>query len=95
MKYVQHTVMAVAFQIGFAVPDFKPEKLIVGGAAASCYFFGREIAQAEYRWIEAFGGGLRANMGTMDRFDPRVWKLTDILDFALPALVTTALNFIL
>ena len=45
----------------------------IGAALPCAYFVGREVAQAEYRWIEAFGGGLRANMPWWAAFDVRVW----------------------
>jgi len=52
--------------------------LALGWPAGACFlpavfFLGREIAQAEYRWIEKFAGGLRANMPWWGGFDYRVW----------------------
>lgn len=38
-------------------------------AAASAWVISREITQAEYRWIEQFGGGLRANLPWWGGFD--------------------------
>jgi hypothetical protein len=64
----------------------------VGGALASSYFIGREVAQAEYRWIEQFGTGLRADMPWHAAFDPRVWKSADqIADLIAPVIVTLAI----
>lgn len=65
-----------------------------GGAGATLYFIGREIAQAEYRWIEKYGEGLRKNMPWWGRFDPRVWDLHSVTDFVIPALITAAAYFI-
>lgn len=92
MKYLKHTVMAVAAQ-GALYATGVP--LSVGCAAASMFFIGREVTQAEYRWIEHYGIGLRANMGFWDRFDPRVWKPTDVLDWVLPAVVTSLVAYFL
>lgn len=48
-----------------------------GGALPTGYFIGRELAQAEYRWIEQLGTGLRADMPWNAVFDPRVWQTVD------------------
>jgi len=63
------------------------------GAAASCaWSICREITQAEYRWIEHFGGGLRANMPWWGGFDPRVWQSSDPwLDWIVPTAAAIAL----
>lgn len=37
------------------------------------FFIGREHAQAEYRWIETFGLGKRANIPWWATLDKRVW----------------------
>lgn len=37
------------------------------------FFIGREIAQAEYRWIEKFGNGKRVNMHWYAPIDLRLW----------------------
>ncbi len=63
-----------------------------GGALPLGYFVGRELAQAEYRWIEQVGTGLRADMPWHAAFDPRVWQSADqIADWFGPLIVTTAI----
>jgi hypothetical protein len=63
-----------------------------GAAAASAWFISREITQAEYRWIEQFGGGLRANMPWWGGLDPRVWQHLDPwIDWIAPSLVVVAI----
>jgi hypothetical protein len=61
----------------------------LGGAAAACaWAISREITQAEYRWIEKYGGGLRANMPWWGGLDIRVWQKVDPwLDWGLPSLL--------
>ncbi len=55
------------------------------GAIAGCTFFiAREHTQAEYRWIEKFGKGKRSNMPWWGGFDPRVWDVASLMDFAVP-----------
>ena len=58
-----------------------------GAAAACAWSISREITQAEYRWIEQFGGGLRANMPWWGGFDPGVWHGDAMLDWAVPSLI--------
>lgn len=79
-----HVAIAVVIQVvlGFATGNWWY------GAAASLIFVGREQAQAEYRWIERYGSRLRANMPWWGGFDPKVWNLKSLLDFALPVAVT-------
>ena len=52
----------------------------------------REITQAEYRWIEHFGHGLRANMPWWGGLDPQVWQHADPwLDWLVPLIATVLL----
>lgn len=62
-----------------------------GALVASAWAVSREVTQAEYRWIELYGSGLRANMPWWGGLDPRVWQKPDAwLDWILPtALVFT------
>ena len=62
-----------------------------GGALTSAgWAISREITQAEYRWIEQFGGGHRANMPWWGGFDPAVWhKLDPWLDWIAPTLLAS------
>ena len=39
------------------------------------YFIGRELAQAEYKWINTYGGGFRKNMPWYGSLDYRVWDV--------------------
>ena len=59
-----------------------------GAAAAIAWAVSREIAQAEYRWIEHYGGHLRANMPWWGGLDPKVWGYADPwLDWIAPSFV--------
>ncbi|BEV00061.1 hypothetical protein [Novosphingobium olei] len=60
-----------------------------GAAFGAAFFIGREITQAEYRWIEKFGECRRANMPWWGPFDLRVWAKADQwLDWIVPSLGT-------
>lgn len=56
----------------------------MGGA---CFYAGREHAQAEYRWIAAYGHGHRKNMPWWGGLDPRAWNVKSVADVLLPCLV--------
>ncbi len=81
----EHAVCTATIQ---TIVGFLSRNWWAGGALASGYFIGREVAQAEYRWIEQFGTGLRADMPWHAAFDPRVWKNADqIADLIAPVVV--------
>lgn len=61
------------------------------------FYFGREHAQAEYRYIEAHGRK-RANCPWWCGFMPEAWTLKGLLDWILPlgvALGAIVLSFLL
>jgi hypothetical protein len=55
----------------------------------SAFYVGREVAQAEYRYIEAHGGK-RADCPWWCGFLPQAWTLKSLLDFLLPLAVSIA-----
>lgn len=62
-----------------------------GACFGAAFFIGREITQAEYRWIESFGLGQRANMPWWGAFDRRVWRKADQwLDWIVPLIAACA-----
>lgn len=58
-----------------------------GAGVGITIFVIRELTQAEYRWIERFGDGKRANLPFWGAFDYRVWDLGSLTDWLVPALV--------
>ena len=86
-----HAAVSVAIQItvGFASGDW-----LSGGIAACTWFIAREHTQAEYRWIERFGNGLRKNMPQWGGFDYRVWNAASALDFIVPIIACTGIYYI-
>ena len=86
---IEHILLAILIQLLVRIIS---GSWISGTIAACAWFLSREIAQAEYRWIEQFGSGLRANMPWWGGVDPRVWKRPDPwLDWIVPSLVTSAI----
>ena len=60
----------------------------LGALLGVVWFVSREQTQAEYRWIEWFGGGLRANLKPLSFLDPRVWNRHSLIfNLALPVAV--------
>lgn len=82
----EHALIALALQ---ALIGLVTGRWWAGAALTSGYFIGREVAQAEYRWIEQFGEGLRANLPWNAVFDPRVWQTADQTADWLGPLVAT------
>lgn len=87
MEIIEHTLVAITVQVIIASIT---GRWWAGALLTSGYFIGREIAQAEYRWIEQFGGGLRANLPWWGAADPRVWQRADQIADWLGPLVATA-----
>lgn len=83
---VEHIILAVVIQATVALIW---RSWGAGAVAALAWSVSREIAQAEYRWIEQYGGHLRANMPVWGGLDPRVWQHLDPwLDWIVPTVVT-------
>ena len=74
MNFHEHLLAALLIQ---AIIGTTTRNWWAGAALASAYFIGREVAQAEYRWIELLSAGRRANMPWWGPFDPRVWQRPD------------------
>lgn len=93
MNYFAHALAAVALQLLIRRCG---GSWWLGAGIASAYFIGREIAQAEYRWIELFGHGRRANMPWWGPLDLRVWpKLDQWIDWIGPLVATCAVALIM
>lgn len=86
LTLIEHTLLAAMLQ---AIIGALTGNWWAGGALASSYFLGREIAQAEYRWIELFGEGLRANMPWHALLEPQVWQNADQIADWLGPIVST------
>ena len=66
----------------------------LGAAFGAAFFIGREIAQAEYRWIEAYGEGKRANLPWWGAFTPKAWTVKSVVDFVAPAAACAAVAWV-
>lgn len=92
MGLFEHILIALGIQ---ALVGWVTRNWWAAAALPSGYFIGREVAQAEYRWIENFGDGLRANMPWHAVFDPRVWETHDqIADWLGPVTACIAVALI-
>lgn len=92
MQHLAHPVIALVMQalIAIASGDWW-----VGAVAGSFYFVGREYAQAEYRVIERFYGGMRKHMPYFGGLELRAWTLKGVLDFVLPSIVVAFVAWLL
>jgi hypothetical protein len=86
---IGHILLALGIQL---IVRLITRSWSAGAAAACTWFVSREITQAEYRWIEQFGAGRRANMPWWGGLDARVWQHLDPwLDWIVPSLVVAAI----
>jgi len=81
-----HIIPAVIIQLLFAPIDWW-----FGALFASGYYFGREMAQAEYRVIQQYYDDRRSKMPWYGAFEARAWDKKSMLDWVLPATVTIAI----
>ncbi|MDQ3144507.1 MAG: hypothetical protein M3Q57_06465 [Pseudomonadota bacterium] len=85
---IEHIILAVLIQL---VVVLLSRNWVAGAVAACAWSISREITQAEYRWIEQYGGGLRANMPWWGGLDHRMWQYADPwLDWLVPSLAALA-----
>jgi hypothetical protein len=94
-KYINisHILICLALQgIGYALT----KNPFVGAIAGIFFFAGREIAQAEYRNIEASPSRLRKNMSVFGGLNPKYWTLKALLaDLTIPSVIVITIAFIL
>jgi hypothetical protein len=85
MKHLEHSGYALLFM---AIVGLLTANWFAGACFGSAFFVGREHAQAEYRVIQTYYGGKRANMPWYGGFEPRGWDRKSVLDFVLPIAAT-------
>jgi hypothetical protein len=86
---LEHLAAALLIQafIGFATGNWW-----AGAALGAGAFIGREHAQAEYKWIEHYGHGRRANLPWWGWADPRVWNFHSwFWNLALPVVAVVVI----
>lgn len=89
---IEHIVLALLIQLAIVLIW---KNWIAGTAAACAWSISREITQAEYRWIEHHGDGLRANMPWWGGLDPLVWQYPDPwLDWIVPCALAIGIALI-
>ena len=90
---ISHILICLAFQgIGYALT----KNPFIGAIAGMFFFAGREIAQAEYKNIEASESKLRKDMSVLGGFNPKYWTLKALLaDLTIPSLLVITIAIIL
>jgi hypothetical protein len=86
-------LICLAFQgIGYVLT----KNPFIGAIAGVFFFLGREIAQTEYRNIEASESKLRKDMSVFGGFNPKYWTLKALLaDLTIPSVIVITIAFIL
>lgn len=82
-----HVLLTFLVQIAFGAIT---RNWWVGGLVMAAFYVGREITQAEYRWISSFGEGRRANMPFWGGLDWQVWNVKSLGDVLAPMLAALA-----
>ena len=91
LQIMHHIPIALVIQFCTYLLGFD---LWAGAAAGMWYFIGREYAQAEYRLIEHYYGGKRANMPTFAPLkETRAWDKKSITDWVTPAIAVLVVAF--
>ena len=85
MKILEHSAYALLFM---AIVGLLTGNWFAGACFGSAFFVGREHAQAEYRVIQKFYDGKRANMPWYGGFERRGWDMKSMLDWILPTVFT-------
>lgn len=85
MKNLEHSAYALLFM---AIIGLLTGNWFASACFGSAFFVGREHAQAEYRVIQTYYDGKRANMPWYGGFERRAWDVKSILDFVLPIAAT-------
>lgn len=68
----------------------------LGAAMGICFYLGREIAQAEYRNIEASASKLRKDMSVFGGLNPKYWTLKSLIaDLTIPSVIVITIAIIL
>lgn len=90
---ISHIIICLGFQgIGYALT----KNPFIGAIAGVFFFIGREIAQTEYRRIEASPSKLRKDMPKLGGLDPRYWTLKAFLaDLTIPSAIVITIAFII
>ena len=93
-SHATHIAWALGIQVVIGLPT---GNWWAGAAAGSFLFIGRELAQAEYRYIQANGG---SRYSTPQRpeiasLHPRWWSRDSVLDWLLPVVVTMGIAVLL
>ena len=90
---ISHILICLAFQgIGYALT----KDPFIGAIAGIFFFAGREIAQAEYRNIEASPSKLRKDMSVLGGLNPKYWTQKALIaDLTIPSLIVITIAIIL
>ena len=83
MKILEHSGYALLFM---AIIGLLTGNWLAGACFGSAFFVGREHAQAEYRVIQKYYDGKRANMPWYGGYEPRGWDRKSLLEWVLPSI---------
>jgi hypothetical protein len=90
---ISHILICLSLQgIGYVLT----KNPFIGAIAGIFFFAGREIAQAEYKNIEASESKLRKDMSVFGGFNPKYWTIKALLaDLTIPSVIVITIAIIL
>ena len=90
---ISHILICLVLQgIGYALT----KNPFIGAIAGIFFFLGREIAQTEYRNIEASQSKLRKDMSVLGGLNPKYWTQKALIaDLTIPSLLVITIAIIL
>jgi hypothetical protein len=83
MKNLAHSAYALLFM---AIIGLLTGNWLAGAMLGIGFYLGREHAQAEYRVIQRYYAGKRANMPWWGAFQRRAWTEDAVMDWLLPTM---------
>jgi hypothetical protein len=90
---ISHILICLVLQgIGYALT----KNPFIGAIAGIFFFTGREIAQAEYKNIEASPSKLRKDMSVLGGLNPKYWTLKALFaDLTIPSVIVITIAIII
>jgi type IV secretory pathway VirB3-like protein len=90
---IKHIIICLVFQ---AIGYLFTKNPFIGAIAGVFFFAGREIAQNEYRYIDALPSKLRKDMPLFGGLNPKYWTMKSLVaDLTIPSLIVITIAIIL
>lgn len=86
---ISHVIIVAVIQL---IVGYLTGNYWFGAIFGTAYYLGREVAQAEDRWVKEVSHLYEKALWQKARaLDPRAWNTKSVLDWVLPMVVTVAI----